>query len=243
MTHEIVRTPSSREICVSVPGRDLIGILCLPSGAQGLVVLVHGSGSSRHAALDGNAAAALQAAGFGTVRIELLDEVEARDVHNLFDAELQAERLIEVVDALGADPATGSLPLGLLGAGTGAGTALLAAAKAPGRVAAIVSRGGHCDLAAFWLPRITAPTLLILGGNDASVLRCNKEAYRLIGVQKQLIVVPGAGHLFEEPGALDRASNCAAKWFKRHLHPGRAPAGRSASSGAPQRLARQPGNR
>lgn len=208
----------SREIRIPLARGTLRGAVAIPPHAHGLVVLVHGSGSHQRAALDRHAACDLQAAGFGTVTMDLLEEEEARDVHNVFDAELQASRLIEVVQELGSDPATRSLAIGYLGTGTGAGTALLAAAKEPARVAAIVSRGGRCDVAAFWLPMVSAPTLLIVGDRDASALRCNKDAYRRIEARdKQLVIIPGATHLFEEDGTLQKASSCTSRWFARYL--------------------------
>ncbi len=207
----------SREIHIPVEGGAVRGSAVIPVRAHGLILLVHGSGSSRRAELDRHAAWQLQAAGFGTVSMDLLDEHEARFISNVFDAELQASRLIEAVQELRSDPAIASLAIGLLGTGTGAATALLAAAKEPACVRAIVSRGGRCDVAEFWLPRITVPTMLIVGDRDAA-FHCNRDAYRRIPAQhKELVIIPGATHLFEEAGALQKASSCASRWFERHL--------------------------
>ena len=214
-----------KEIDLAVEGRKLSAKLDLPDDANGLVVLVHGSGSGRRVALDKFVARSLQSAGFATVLLDLLEECEAHDVRNVFDVELQASRLIEVARELGANPATRSLPMGYMGAGTGAGTVLLAAAKEPARVSAVVSRGGRPDLALFWLPRITAPTLLIVGENDVPAVYWNKDAYRRINARKKLVIIPGATHLFEENKTLKEAAHHASRWFMRHLASARAGSG------------------
>lgn len=225
MMHEISQLSHRNEFNIAVGGRKLSAKLHLPDKANGLVVLVHGSGSSRRIALDKFVARSLQRGGFATVLLDLLEECEAHDVRNVFDVELQASRLIEVVHELGASPATRSLPVGYMGAGTGAGTVLLAAAKEPARVSAVVSRGGRPDLALFWLPRITAPTLLIVGENDVPALYWNKDAYRRINAHKELVIVPGATHLFEENETLKEASHHASRWFMRYLAPAQAGSG------------------
>ncbi len=211
------QSEQAREMRIPVASGTVRGSASIPANAHGLVLLVHGSGGARRAALDRYAAWRLQTSGLGTISMDLLEEDEARFVVNVFDAELQASRLIEAVRELGKNPATASLPLGYLGTGTGAATALLAAAKEPDRVAAIVSRGGRCDVAEFWLPRVTAPTLLIVGDQDAA-LHCNRDAYRrLQSHDKELVVIPGATHLFEDAQTLRKASDCTSRWFARHL--------------------------
>jgi len=217
--HATPHTPPRNEINIALGGKKLAGRLYLPEGAKGLVLLVHGSGTGRRVVLDQSVAHVLQSAGFATVLLDLLQECETHDARNVFDVELQASRLIEIVRELGASPATRSLRVGYLGAGTGAGTALLAAAKEPASVAAVVSRGGRPDLASFWLPMITAPTLLIVGEKDTPALYWNKDAYRRIQAHKELIIVPGATHLFEERQTLKKASQCALRWFTRYLAP------------------------
>jgi putative phosphoribosyl transferase len=206
---------------VVIGGREirLPGTLVLPAACTGIVIFAHGSGSGRHSPRNQFVARVLQGAGIGTLLFDLLTEPEARDRRNVFDIALLAERLDLARRWLAADAAPGSARLGYFGASTGAAAALVAAALHPGSVAAVVSRGGRPDLAGAALGRVTAPTLLIVGGADYDVLELNRDALRqLTGVRdKQLAVVPGATHLFEEPGTLEAAAELAMHWFMRHL--------------------------
>lgn len=204
-------------VTISAGEVDLPGILTLPPHPAGVVVFAHGSGSSRLSARNRFVADALVEANFGTLLFDLLTEAEAQDRANVFDIMLLAKRLRAATAWVAAYPATSDLPIGYFGASTGAAAALVAAASAGPRVQAVVSRGGRPDLAGDFLARVQVPTLLIVGEADFTVLELNRTALaRLAGV-RQLVVVPGATHLFEEPGALDRVAGLAAFWFGRHL--------------------------
>ncbi len=203
-------------------GATLDGDLALPQNPAGLVVFAHGSGSGRHSPRNRYVAAALQNAGLATLLLDLLTQSEeAADQESgrfRFDIRLLASRLLDVTEALAADGRVGTLPIGLFGASTGAGAALLAAAARAEAVRAVVSRGGRPDLAGEALTRVRAPTLLIVGGADVTVLELNREALQRIGAsQKELRVIPGASHLFAEPGALEEVSRLAADWFRTYL--------------------------
>lgn len=199
----------------------LEGELSVPAYPRGLVVFAHGSGSSRKSPRNRFVAEALRARGLATLLFDLLTPEEERadawDAHLRFDIPLLADRLVRVTDWLAHQGGVGTLPLGLFGASTGAAAALIAAAARPNAVKAVVSRGGRPDLAEDVLPRVRAPTLLIVGGDDDEVLRLNRVAYARLGAQKALSVVPGATHLFEEPGALEEVAGRAAEWFASHL--------------------------
>lgn len=194
--------------------------LSRPAAPRGLVLFVHGSGSSRKSPRNRMVASHLNAAGLATLLFDLLHPAEAEDRRLVFDIRLLADRVVDVLDALAADPALGQLPTGLFGASTGAAAALVAAAERPQRVAAVVSRGGRPDLADGALDRVRAATLLVIGGDDAGVLELNEAAAARLGSVARLAVVPGATHLFEEPGTLEAAANLAAEWFARHLGAG-----------------------
>jgi pimeloyl-ACP methyl ester carboxylesterase len=216
------REETERLVHVSAGTVTLEGNLVLPSSTRGVVLFAHGSGSSRHSPRNRYVAGALQAVGLGTLLIDLLTrEEEAEDAfggHLRFDIGFLAERLISAVDWLSHNPDTRSLPLGLFGASTGAAAALVAAAERPAKIAAVVSRGGRPDLAGPVLANVQAPTLLLVGGNDEPVIGLNERALRQLGpIEKQLVIVPGATHLFEEPGALEEVARLAADWFTRHL--------------------------
>ena len=202
----------------------LEGNLSLPDGAQGIVVFAHGSGSSRHSPRNRYVAQALQQAGLATLLIDLLTpEEEALDLRTgrlRFDIELLAERVVGATDWLAQNPATAKLRIGYFGASTGGGAALVAAAERPDTIGAVVSRGGRPDLAGPALRRVRAPTLLIVGGNDGPVIRLNEIALAELPSEKTLEIVPGASHLFEEPGALEEVARLASGWFKRHLASG-----------------------
>jgi putative phosphoribosyl transferase len=196
---------------ISLPGR-----LALPETAHGLVLFAHGSGSSRLSPRNQFVAGMLHESWLGTLLFDLLTERESFDRVNVFDIGLLAERLAAAIRFVAGREQTASLPLGLFGASTGAAAALVAAAHEP-RVKAVVSRGGRPDMAGGALSRVAAPTLLIVGGHDEEVLALNRLAYEQIAAEKQLAVVPGATHLFEEPGTLEEAARLAAEWFARHL--------------------------
>jgi dienelactone hydrolase len=216
-------TATERESQIQIPaGRVLLeGNLTMPSGASGIVLFAHGSGSGRFSPRNRAVAAVLVRAGLATLLMDLLtDEEEAVDLATgglRFDIGLLAQRVIGAVDWLAADATAKELPLGCFGASTGAAAALIAAAERPTRVGAVVSRGGRPDLAGDALLRVTAPTLLIVGGNDPQVLQLNRRALDALGGEARLEIVPGATHLFEEPGALERVTVLARDWFLRHL--------------------------
>jgi len=212
--------PFAHDVTIPVDGVSLEGFLAMPADPAGIVVFAHGSGSSRFSPRNQEVAAALQAAGFGTLLFDLLAGPEAaideRTREYRFDIALLGQRLIAVTDWLAGKPATASLPLGYFGASTGAGAALVAAAKRPA-VRAVVSRGGRPDLAAEARSHVAAPVLLIVGSLDAPVITMNESARsRLRGVS-ELAIVAGATHLFEEPGTLDEVTRLAERWFRRHL--------------------------
>jgi putative phosphoribosyl transferase len=208
-------TMESNEVAVGRAG--LAGRLELPASARGMVVFAHGSGSSRMSPRNRFVAGVLHAIGLATLTFDLLDEDEAADRRKVFDIPLLAARAADALDWLAQRSDTAPLPTGLFGASTGAAAALCAATARPGRVRALVSRGGRPDLARDCLAAVDAPTLLIVGGNDAEVLRLNREALRAMHCRKRLEVVPGASHLFEEPGALDTVAHLAGSWFETHL--------------------------
>ena len=211
------------EHSVMVPVGDvrLAGDLSVPTAATGLVVFAHGSGSGRFSPRNRAVADALVQAGLATLLMDLLTpEEEAEDLRSArlrFDVQLLGDRVISTIDWLASDPNAGQLPVGCFGASTGAAAALIAAAERPRRVSAVVSRGGRPDLAADALPRVSAPTLLIVGGRDTEVIRLNRSAQARLAVESQLVIVPGAGHLFEEPGALEKVAALARDWFLQHL--------------------------
>lgn len=208
---------------VRVPAGDvwLRGDLGIPSGARGLVLFAHGGGSSRHSPRNQSVARALERHQFATLLIDLLTPAEEqRDRQTMeyrFDIDRLAQRLADIVDWLGADQRTADLPIGLFGASTGGGAALMAAALRPDAIAAVVSRGGRPDLAGTALRFVNAPTLLIVGELDARVIALNEQAMAAMLGLARLEIVPGATHLFEEPGALDQVSALAAEWFAMHL--------------------------
>jgi putative phosphoribosyl transferase len=210
---------------VSIPAGDveLQADLGVPELRRGLVVFAHGSGSSRLSPRNRRVAEELQSAGLATVLVDLLtppeDRVDARTAELRFDIELLATRLAALTEWLVTHEVAGPVDVGLFGASTGAAAALIAAARLPQTVAAVVSRGGRPDLADEWLRSVRQPTLLIVGGNDGVVIELNRRAMRLIPGVVSLEIVPGASHLFEEPGALARVARLARDWFVRHLGP------------------------
>jgi putative phosphoribosyl transferase len=207
---------------VRVGPRALAGELACPQQASALVVFAHGSGSSRHSPRNRYVADVLHEHRLGTLLFDLLTGDEAQDRRKVFDIALLARRLGEALDWLrerdahGLGNGLGARRLGLFGASTGAAAALCAAAERPGRVSAVVSRGGRGDLAADALSKVQAATMLIVGGADAEVLQLNRDVLRALRCEKRLEVVPGATHLFEEPGALDAVAHLGADWFVHH---------------------------
>ena len=217
MSTESRRTTGERVVEVPAPDARLAGTLTVPPAAQGVVVFAHGSGSGRFSPRNRAVAGALVDAGLATLLMDLLTaEEEAEDVRTArlrFDIPLLAERVVYAIDWLSAEAALSALPVGCFGASTGAAAGLIAAAERPQRVAAVVSRGGRPDLAGDALPHVKAPTLLIVGGRDTEVIRLNQEAQALLGGESRLEIVPGATHLFEEPGALEQVAVLAREWF------------------------------
>jgi putative phosphoribosyl transferase len=208
---------------VWVPTRDGLRLgasLMLPRRPRGLVIFVHGSGSSRYSPRNVAVARHLAGLGFATLLFDLLAEPEAADRRNVFDIELLARRVGDATSWARKIPELSRLPIGCFGASTGAAAALCAAAEPGSEIRAVVSRGGRPDLANHALPEVTAPTLLIVGGNDWNVLEFNDEAADLLGGPQELAIVQGAGHSFEEPGAIDQVAELTAGWFRRHLTSG-----------------------
>ncbi|GAA3713050.1 hypothetical protein GCM10022224_093220 [Nonomuraea antimicrobica] len=201
------------------------GDLIVPDAAQGVVVFVHGSGSSRHSPRNRYVAGALNESGLGTLLFDLLTPEEEGDRRNVFDIGLLAGRLLESTAWVRAQPEAAGLPIGYFGASTGAAAALWAAAEPDNAVAAIVSRGGRPDLAGDRLALVRAPTLLIVGGRDPLVVELNEEAQRRLRADSRITVVPGATHLFEEPGALEAVAGHARDWFVTHFAASRRPTG------------------
>src|SRR2546421_5674867 len=214
-------TVDDRSVRVRAGSVDLLGDLRIPPGARGIVVFAHGSGSGRHSPRNRFVADVLVNSGLATLLIDLLTQeeemIDLQTAELRFDIRLLAERLGGVTDWLAGEPSAAGLSTGYFGASTGAAAALIAAADRPERVLAIVSRGGRADLAGPVLPRVRQPTLLIVGGEDDVVIELNRQALaRLAGI-KQLVIVPGASHLFEEPGALEQVAALAVQWFQRYL--------------------------
>jgi putative phosphoribosyl transferase len=210
-------------LSVNVPADSVMleGTLSVPTAASGVVVFAHGSGSSRHSPRNRYVADLLNEHGLATLLIDLLtadeQEVDLQTAQLRFDIPLLARRLVTITEWIARHPEVPGLPIGHFGASTGAGAALLAAAEIPGLVRAIVSRGGRPDLAGAALARVEAPTLLIVGGDDSAVIDLNRQAMARMHCEKQLEIVPGAGHLFEERGALTKVAVLASDWFRARL--------------------------
>ena len=215
------RMVQEKSIVLGANGATIQGDLVMPAEVRGMVLFAHGSGSSRHSPRNRHVAGSLHKAGFGTLLLDLLTEreevIEDAGGQLRFDVALLAERLLAAADWLEAEPITGSLPLGVFGASTGAAAALITAADRPRRVRAVVSRGGRPDLAADALPRVQAPTLLIVGGEDRVVIDLNEDAAAQMRAEHHIAIVPGATHLFEEPGTLDQVAQLARSWFVAYL--------------------------
>ncbi|NKE64491.1 alpha/beta hydrolase [Ramlibacter sp. RBP-2] len=215
-------TPATREVRIPAGAAWLYGDLCVPAGATGLVLFAHGSGSGRHSARNRQVASHLQRAAIATLLFDLLTAQEEQvDVHtreHRFDIPLLTGRMQDATAWVQAQPELRDLPVGYFGASTGSAAALIAAARLGHRIRALVSRGGRPDLAGpAALAAVTAPTLLIVGGADGTVLDLNREALARMQCEKRLAVVPGATHLFEEPGTLEQVAELAAAWFSEHM--------------------------
>lgn len=223
MNNSVAQTIEEQLVRVPAGSVTLDGNLTIPQNAGAIVLFAHGSGSSRHSARNRYVARVLNEAKLATLLIDLLtvheEVIDARTAHLRFDIDLLTERLVDATDWLTQFPDTKDLPIGYFGASTGAAAALAAAVLRPDAVGAIVSRGGRPDLAATALARVRAPTLLIVGGEDGQVIELNRRALAQLRCEKQLTIVPGATHLFEEPGALDEVARLARNWFERHLIP------------------------
>jgi putative phosphoribosyl transferase len=215
---------ATREVQIAAAGAQLTGDLAAPDRTTGVVVFAHGSGSGRGSPRNRAVADDLVAAGFATLLVDLLTAEEAAEDAETgrwrFDVDLLGRRVIAAIDWLAREEQLGALPVGCYGASTGAAAALIAAAERPDRVAAVVSRGGRPDLAADALGRVTAPTLLIVGGDDPEVIDLNRQAAAHLPTDPQLEIVAGASHLFEEPGTLERVSELTVDWFRRRLAAG-----------------------
>jgi putative phosphoribosyl transferase len=233
-----------RERSVEIPDgpRRVRGTLSLPAEPGAVVIFTHGSGSGRSSPRNRLVARELLYAGLATLLVDLLQEDEAQERRKVLDVELLADRLGAATHWLSRDPETRGLRLGYFGASTGAAAALVAAAQLPKSVGAVVSRGGRPDLANDALPDVVAPTLLIVGGRDETVLELNRQALHLLRCPSELIVLPGATHLFPEPGALEEVARLAGRWFLRHLaaaprssrrRPGKAPVATEEMLGEP----------
>jgi putative phosphoribosyl transferase len=206
-----------RDLAIPAAETELPGRVVVPQDARGIVLFAHGSGSGRLSPRNRRVAAVLEEAGLATLLFDLLTEDEAQQRAKVFDIELLGRRLAGATEWLSSDDDLGSLRVGYFGASTGAAAALQAAAALGERIFAVVSRGGRPDLAGTALPRVQAPTLLIVGGSDHVVLDLNREAQRHLRCENELVVIPGATHLFEEPGALEAVADSARDWFVRHL--------------------------
>ncbi|MEQ8816342.1 MAG: dienelactone hydrolase family protein [Thalassobaculum sp.] len=206
---------AAQPVRIAPPGLE--GLLGVPADAHGIVLFAHGSGSSRFSPRNTYVAERLREAGLATLMFDLLTEQESADRRNVFDIGLLAGRLVAASEWLSVCPAVSGLPCGYFGASTGAAAALVAAAQLPGRIAAVVSRGGRPDMATGWLARVDCPTLLIVGEHDPEVIELNEIALDMLRCEREMRIVPGATHLFEEPGALEVVVQYAREWFRRCL--------------------------
>jgi dienelactone hydrolase len=222
------RTPdrddrAAREVQIQAGDVQLDGTLSVPADAQGIVIFAHGSGSSRFSSRNRYVASHLNRARLATLLFDLLtreeETIDARTAELRFDIALLAKRLVDAADWIANQSDTRDLPIGYFGASTGGGAALVAAAQRRDQIAAVVSRGGRPDLADDALPVVRAPTLLIVGSLDVPVIEMNREAFGQLNCEKRMEIVPGASHLFEEPGTLEDVAQLATTWFTEHLHP------------------------
>lgn len=213
----MAQSGTDRLLHIPVDSIRLEGVLAIPAGAHGIVLFAHGSGSSRHSPRNNFVARVLRDGGVGTLLMDLLTREEDATYETRFDIDLLTVRLEAATRWLAALPETKNLTLGYFGASTGAAAALRAAAALGPSIGAVVSRGGRPDLAWEALRQVMAPTLLIVGELDYPVVELNQRAYQQLKVEKQLVLVPGATHLFEEPGTLEEVARLASEWFQRHL--------------------------
>lgn len=212
------KKPSPGKIVQIPDGKiKMIGSLEIPEGGTGLVVFAHGSGSSRHSPRNNYVAEILRSHGLGTLLLDLLTVDEDRDYEMRFDIDLLAKRMLATTKWLQEQPETNRLPIGYFGASTGAAAALQTAAALGDQISAIVSRGGRPDLAFPYLESVKSPTLFLVGGKDGIVIDLNQKAYDEINAVKKIVIIPGATHLFEEPGALEKVAELAADWFVKYL--------------------------
>ncbi|HET9728551.1 MAG TPA: alpha/beta fold hydrolase [Acidimicrobiia bacterium] len=217
---EIIASPVERTVHIETARVTLEGDLIVPAHARAVVLFAHGSGSSRFSSRNKHVAQLLRDGGFATLLIDLLtpreEEIDNYTREYRFDIGRLAERLVGAAEWLSQEPTTNKLPIAMFGASTGGGAALAAAAEIPDLVKAVVSRGGRPDLAGAALPRVDAPTLLIVGGNDEPVIELNREALAQLRAPARLAIVPGATHLFEEPGTLDQVAQLARDWIETY---------------------------
>jgi dienelactone hydrolase len=222
MTSGVVEQIISTRVDILVGGDSLAGDLVVPRNAAGIVIFAHGSGSGRFSSRNRFVARALNAGGFATLLLDLLTEHEDRldqeTAQLRFDIPLLSRRVMGTVDWSRSDARTKELRIGLFGASTGAAAALVAAAARQGAIGAVVSRGGRPDLAGSMLEGVQAPTLLIVGGADTVVIELNRLAMERLHCTRKIAIIPGATHLFEEPGALEQVCSLASGWFEKHLH-------------------------
>lgn len=226
MANETTIEAGERQVRIPADGVPLDGDLTVPAGARGVILFAHGSGSSRHSSRNRYVAKTLQEAGFATLLMDLLtraeEAAERSTGHLRFDIPLLARRLVSAGEWLRREPATRRLPVGCFGASTGGGAALAAAGVRPDLIRVVVSRGGRPDLAGDFLPQVQAPTLLLVGSNDVPVIGMNENAMarmRTGNAEVRLEIIPGATHLFEEPGTLEEVARHATMWFTTHLDP------------------------
>lgn len=213
--------PADHPVEIHLPDTRIIGHLRADRDSKGIVIFANGVGAGRFVSRDRQIADLLHRHGLATLVLELVSPGEENDPEMIFDIDMLAERLARAIDWLAESEWMSRWPVGLIGAGTGAGAALVAAALRPGQVDAVVCRGGRPDLASSWLDQVEAATLLIVGGADGHVVGLNKSALeRLSGCHRELVVIPGASHLFPEPGAIDTVARLARDWFVRHLNGG-----------------------
>lgn len=219
----------NRAVVIPAGNVRLEGDLIIPEGAGGVVLFAHGSGSSRHSPRNRSVAKTIREGGIGTLLFDLLTrEEEAIDIqtrHLRFDIPLLAHRLVDATNWLRRESDTRDMQIGYFGASTGGGAALIAAAELGAAVGAVVSRGGRPDLAGKALPKVVSPTLLIVGERDEPVIEMNRRALAQLNCRKQMEIIPGATHLFEEPGALEEAARIAVEWFQEHLSAGESDTG------------------
>lgn len=214
-----MRSQTDYQVAIQSGPAVLPGMLGIPEDAQGVVLFAHGSGSGRFSPRNQFVASILREAGLGTLLIDLLEQEESEDRTKVFDIDLLSDRLMSATQWLRDNDTTSTMPIGYFGASTGAAAALQSAAALGDEVEAIVSRGGRPDLAMPYLWQVSAPTLLIVGGHDYPVIQMNQQAYDKLSCVKELVIVPGATHLFEEPGKLEEVARLAADWLGKYLSP------------------------